>query len=60
MKWESDLDGTFAMPIEVEMEPGKITRHIIPKGGLKLSFEEGIQPVIDPNHWVLLEKGGTF
>jgi hypothetical protein len=48
------------MPIEVEMEPGKITRHIIPKGGLKLSFEEGIQPVIDPNHWVLLEKGGTF
>ncbi len=56
LRWEAPNGLPFTMPVEIEF--GKKRQRVeIPKQGITLPFEKGVQPVVDPDGWLLFEIG---
>ena len=56
LSWEVPDQLPFSMPVDVQI--GKTIKRIeIPKNGVKIPFEKGEKPVVDPMNWGLYEIG---
>jgi aminopeptidase N len=55
IRWEVPEDLDFPMPVEVKIGD-KIQRIEIPKEGTEIKFEDGMEPEIDPDKWLLYRQ----
>ena len=54
LRWESPGNLPFPMPVEVEMN-GKKQRVQVTAEGVVVKLGAGVQPVVDPDQWLLCE-----
>jgi aminopeptidase N len=55
--WKAPVGEEFPMPIEVELNPGEFRIFQIPKEGLEIPLKNNQKPIVDPNNWLLFDKG---
>lgn len=56
LRWDAPIDQPFTMPVEVQL--GDEVRRIgMPDGRAVVQVPEDVQPVIDPNNWLLFTGG---
>jgi len=53
--WEVPDDLTFPMPIDIQFGD-EIRRVEIPDEGIIIKLKEGVEPIIDPENWVLYQN----
>ncbi len=56
LRWQSPTGEAFPMPVEIQIGDS-IKRVDIPAEGLKVPLKKGEKPVVDPNNWLLFDKG---
>lgn len=56
LRWETPQGLAFPMPVEIEIAK-KRQRVEVPKEGIKIPIRKNTKPIIDPDGWLLLEKG---
>lgn len=52
LRWDAPIDEPFTMPVEVRLGD-EIRRVPMPGGETVLTLSAGVEPVIDPNNWIL-------
>ena len=55
--WKAPVGEEFPMPIEVELNPGEFRIFQIPKEGLEIPLKNNQKPIVDPNNWLIFDKG---
>jgi len=54
LRWETPRELPFPMPVDVQLGD-EIRRVDVTRQGSNIQFGSGIQPVVDPNGWLLME-----
>ena len=54
LRWDSPVDGDFPMPVEVQLG-SDVVRVDMDEGEAVLDVPAGVDPVIDPDNWILAE-----
>lgn len=52
LRWETENDLPFEMPIQVELGD-EVKTYEVTRTGVTIEFEKGIKPVVDPEGWLL-------
>ena len=56
LEWETPQDLPFPMPVDVQIGT-EIQRVTMPDGRASLTIPDGVEPIIDPRHWILRDEG---